>query len=595
MTTKKFLTAEEVIELYGVDEVVLQDLVKDGSLKALADRGTWKFRRDDIDALIRAQMLHPTKEMPMVGEEAVADMITFADEGSSSSAVDFLELDEDALAEQPTMITTGTPDGLFPKLAEETAGDDSSSEVSVVLEPIESDSSDSDIRLASPAAAPLLGDASDSDVQTFTSMAAPQSSLGDEASDSDVKTISSFDMAAAQSEEASDSDVKTISSFDMPAIDVKQSDVLTDDAASVFDIAADSGITLESAAPDQTQEIEIDDEDDDVRSPVRSSEQTLEMAAPGSSFDIASDSALKLDGSSVTSGDSSMLIDEPGSSVIDFEDDSGISLDAGDSGISLDTGDSGISLDTGDSGISLDAGDSGISLSAGDSGISLEADSGLKLDPRTGRATNLGKTESMFQLQGDDDDFQLAGTGATQPSMSVQDDDDMEATAAFQLDADDSAGIPTLAGMSDDDVPTTGKKNDPLGFSGAIAAGATIEGLEVVDDLDTMFPEEDEVDALAAIDDEEVAELEASDESFAEFAEADGDDFESEEYEAPIAEKKEPKERGWGAVATLSVLSASVLMGVNGWLLWEGISTMWTGAEPSGPAASIISSLAGLF
>ncbi len=600
MTTKKFLTAEEVIEFYGVDEAVLQDLVKDGSLKALADRGTWKFRRDDIDALIRAKMLHPTKELPVVGDEIAVDMITFADEGDSSSAVDYIELDEDAMAEQPTMITSGSPGGLFPKLADEPTGDDSSSEVHVVLEPMESDSSDSDIRLGRPAAAPLSDEISDSDVKTLSNLAAPPSALSGDTSDSDVKTISSYEIAAAKSDEVSDSDVKTLSAFDMPAAGADDANVLTDESASVFDMAAaDSGITLDSpTGHDQTQEIEIE-EDDDVGLPVRSSEQTMEMKATGSSFDIASDSALKLDESSVTTGDSSMLLDEPGSSVIDFDDeDSGISLDTGDSGISLDTGDSGISLDAGDSGISLDAGDSGISLSAGDSGISLEADSGLQLDPKSGKIKNLQKlqkTESMFQLKGDDD-FQLAGTGATQPSLPV--DDDMEATAAFHLDQGDSANMPTLAGLSDDEIPTKGRKIDPLGFSGAIAAGATIEGLEVVDELDTMFPEEDadEVGVLDAIDDEEVEELEASDESFAEFAEApEEDEFGSETYEAPSVATKEPKERGWGAFATLSVLSASVLMGVNAWILWEGIATMWTGAQPSAPAAAIISSLAGLF
>lgn len=589
---KKFLTAEEVIEFYGVDETVLQDLVKDGSLKALADRGTWKFRRDDIDALIRAQMLHPTKELPVVGEEAVSEMITFADESSAGNAVDFIELDEDALAEQPTIITSGEPQGLFPKLAEETTDETSSSEVNVILEPMESDSSDSDIRLAPMIAAQPEGETSDSDVQTLSNVAAAQPAS--EASDSDVQTLSN--VAAAKSGEDSDSDVKTISAFDMPVVGAEEANVLTDDAASVFDIAAtDSGITLETPSEaGHTQEIELD-ADDEAGRPVRSSEQTLEMkTTDSSSFDISADSALGLDESAVKTGDSSMLIDEPGSSVIDFDDeDSGISLDTGDSGISLDTGDSGISLDTGDSGISLDAGDSGISLSAGDSGISLEADSGLTLDPKSGKIKGLQKTEPMFQVQDDDDDFQLSGTGVTQPAMPV--DDDMEATAAFHLGGEDSAEMPTLAGLSDDEVPTPKKKQDPLGFSGAIAAGATIEGLEVVEELDSMFPEEDEVDALAAIEDEDVEELEASDESFAEFSEASGDDFESEEYEAPVAAAKEPKERGWGALATLSVMSASVLMGVNAWILWEGISTMWTGAQPSGPAAAIISSLAGLF
>ncbi|MDP1799219.1 MAG: helix-turn-helix domain-containing protein [Planctomycetaceae bacterium] len=596
MTTKKFLTAEEIVQFYGVDEATLNDLVKEGSLKALADRGTWKFRRDDIDSLIQKQKLVPTKEMPTVDDDAI-DMITFAEEGPSSSAVDFIELDEEALSEQATMITAGEQ-SFFPKLAEDTTNEDSSSEVNVVLEPIDSDSSDSEIRLGPPIGSPsgetsdsdvqtlsnvaapksaLTGDTSDSDVKSLSNVAAPKSALSGDTSDSDVKTISSYGLAAPKLSDDSDSDVKTLSSQEIAATGSDDDNVLTDESASVFDItAADSGIALESpAGHDQTQEIELE-EDDGISLPPRSSEQTMEMQSTGSSFDIASDSALKLEGSSIKSGDSSMLIDDPGSSVISAEEDSGISLD---------TGDSGISLDTGDSGISLDAGDSGISLSAADSGISLEADSGLTLDARSGRIKGFQKTEPMFDLKDEDDfDFQLAGAGATQQAMPV--DDDMEATAAFKLDENDDSA----------EIPVKGKKADPLGFSGAIAAGATIENLEVVEELDEMFPEDDSSNVIAALEDDEVEELEASDESFAEFDEAPAeDDFESETYEVPTAKTKEPKERGWGAVATLSVLSASVLMSANAWLLWEGISTMWTGAEPSGPAAAIISSLAGLF
>lgn len=580
MTTKKFLSAEEVVELYGVDESVLSDLVKDGSLKALADRGGFKFRRDDIDSLVRAKILHPSKELPVVGEEAVSDILSFASEDSGSSAVDFIELDEEALAEQPTMITKGKDANPFDFLTN--AGDESSSDVSVVLEPMESDSSDSDIRLGK-----VTGDTSDSDVKTLSGLSAPLSAVQ---SDSDVKTVADRD--AIITGEGSDSDVKTLSSAEMTAIGPEGSDSDVKTLSSFEMSTADSGISLESDSS-QTQEIEIE-EDDGISLPPRSPEVTMEIpATSGSSFDIASDSALSLDDSAVKSGDSSMLLDDAGSSVLDDED-SGISLEAGDSGISLDTGDSGISLDAGDSGISLDAGDSGITLDAGDSGITLSADSGISVqEPKAGK---FDKTEAMFDIQGDD--FDLADTGATRASLPVE-DEELEATAAFKLgDEDESATMPTMLGTDDEDAPKSKQKYDPLGFSGAIAAGATIENLEVVEDLDQMTPDTEEAssDAIFA-DDEEAEVLEASDESFAEFDEAPAEDeMLSEEFEAPVAAaKKAPKEKGWGALATSSILAASVLMAANGWILWEGISTMWTGAQPSGPAAAIITSLAGLF
>lgn len=590
MTTKKFLSAEEVVELYGVDESVLSDLVKDGSLKALADRGGYKFRRDDIDSLVRAKILHPSKELPVVGEEAVSDILSFASEDSGSSAVDFIELDEEALAEQPTMITKGKDANPFDFLND--PGDESSSDVSVVLEPMESDSSDSDIRLGK-----VTGDTSDSDVKTLSGLSAPLSAVQSDSdvktvadrdaivvsqgSDSDVKTLSSAEMAVV-GPEGSDSDVKTLSSAEMSAVGPAGSDSDVKTLSSFELSTADSGISLESDSS-QTQEIEL--EDDGISLPPRSPEVTMEIPVTSdSSFNIASDSALGLDDSAVKSGDSSMLLDDSGSSVLDDED----------SGISLDTGDSGISLDAGDSGISLDAGDSGITLDAGDSGITLSADSGISV--QESKAGKFDKTEAMFDIQGDD--FDLADTGATRASLPVE-DEELEATAAFKLgDEDESATMPTMMGTDDDDAPKSKQKYDPLGFSGAIAAGATIENLEVVEDLDQMTPDTEEAssDAIFA-DDEEAEVLEASDESFAEFDEAPAEDeMLSEEFEAPVAAvKKAPKEKGWGALATSSILAASVLMAANGWILWEGISTMWTGAQPSGPAAAIITSLAGLF
>ena len=352
MTTKKFLTVEEVVELYGVDEAALGGLVKDGSLKALADRGGYKFRRDDIDRLVREKLIRPTKELPVVGDEGVADVLTFADEGSGSSAVDFLELDEEAMAEQPTMITSGKDAGLLPKFTDD-EGDDSSSEVNVVLEPVESDYSDSEIRLGRSDEI-VTGNTSDSDVKTISGLSAP---LAAAKSDSDVKTLSEREASGEITGQTSDSDVKTLSSFELPApaagtdSDVKtiptgklaglgpegsDSDVKT---LSSFEMAAaDSGISLDTG-DGHTQEIELE-EDDGISLPPRNTEVTMEIpAASDSTFDISSDSALKLDESSIKSGDSSMLIDDPGSSIHD-EADSGITLDTGDSGITLDTGDS---------------------------------------------------------------------------------------------------------------------------------------------------------------------------------------------------------------------------------------------------------------
>jgi len=142
---KKFLTTDEITNGYGIDAATVQSLVDSGDLKALADRGTWKYRRDEVEGLIKAGKLHPTKELPMLGDEGLDETFGFASEASMPAAADFLELDEDALSEQPTIIRGRSESDA-----------DSASDVHIVFEPTATNFSDSDIRLgsANPFAAP---------------------------------------------------------------------------------------------------------------------------------------------------------------------------------------------------------------------------------------------------------------------------------------------------------------------------------------------------------------------------------------------------------------------------------------------------------
>lgn len=546
MTTKKFLTAEEVTDSFGIDEAVLNGLVTDGSLKALADRGTWKFKREEIEALIKSGRLHTTKPLPE-SDDAGDDMILLAsDDGPNVSAVDFLELDEDALAEQPTMITSGsTPElqDFFENVQVEPEG--SSSDVRIVLEPAESTTSDSDIQLASTAAAEsdTAGTTSHSDVRVL--------------SDSNVEVI---DEGSVLIEDELD-----FGGHDAPAAAGLSEQTLE------LPTTSDSGLSLERSA---------------------TAEPTLEIPTHG-------DSELTLEdhdsGISLETGDSGITL-ETG--------DSGISLESDDSGMALDDVDSGISLDAGDSGISLDAGDSGISIDAGDSGLSLDAagDSGLALDylndqeaskPKAG----MGATEPMFAIKDDDDtpSFSLADTDTTQAEMAALSDDDLDKTVAFAPigSGESSSELDVLADLGEPAAKGDQKRGtDVLGLSGAIAAGATIDDLEVVEGLDEMFEDDDTVEAIDDV-------VEADDSAFSdEFAEAVDDDeapLSEDEFEVAAAAPKGPREPTWGVFTALCIFVATGILGTNGWLLWEGLSTMWTGAPTSGPAASLLSTLGGLF
>ncbi len=545
MTTKKFLTAEEVADFFGIEESVLDGLVTEGSLKALADRGTWKFKREEVEALIKSGRLHPSKPLPE-SEDSGDDMILLAsDDGPNVSAVDFLELDEDALAEQPTMITSGsTPElqDFFENVHVEPEG--SSSDVRIVLEPAESTTSDSDIKLAS--------------------------------------TVAAEDAEAGAT---SHSDVRVLSDSNVDAID---------DGGILIDEELDFGGHAASAEQaGQTLELPTTSSSDLGLEQYATAEPTLEIPTHG-------DSELTLEdadsGISLETGDSGITL-ETG--------DSGITLETGDSGIALESADSGMALDDDDSGISLDAGDSGISIEVGDSGLSLETagDSGLALDylneeeapkPKAG----MGATEPMFSIKDDVDDapsFSLADTDSTQAEMAALSDDELDKTVAFAaLDADDSSSeLDPLADL--DEPPAKGGKKrgtDALGLSGAIAAGATIDDLEVVEGLDEMFEDDDTVEAIDDV-------VEADDSAFSdEFAEAVDDDeapLSEEEFEVAAAAPKGPREPTWGVFTALCIFVATGILGTNGWLLWEGLSTMWTGAPTSGPAASLLSTLGGLF
>jgi hypothetical protein len=52
MESKKFLTAEEVAAEFALNQATLQQFVDSGEVRALADRGTWKYRRDELQSLV---------------------------------------------------------------------------------------------------------------------------------------------------------------------------------------------------------------------------------------------------------------------------------------------------------------------------------------------------------------------------------------------------------------------------------------------------------------------------------------------------------------------------------------------------------------
>lgn len=473
---KKFLTAAEVSELFGVSNDVLDSWIEQGLVRPLADRGTFKFRVEEIERALEGV----TPE-----DDPEGQVLAF---GTSEDSSLMSALEVGSMAEDETVISK------------------------------------------------------ESDVAKYL-----------------------------EEHAAADDDLSS----------------LTDDLDSLFDdsSAADQGISVgseqASAAPVEDSVDFVDDllgfepEQEEVAPAVEEPAETSAFVEEEVELSL-SDSVLdEIDDSAASDNDSGLALDTG---------DSGISLDAGDSGIALESGDSGISLESGDSGISLDAGDSGLALETGDSGISLEAgDSGISLEAG----------ESGLSLAADDDDDGFT-THLMEGAASGNDrtEPELDATAHLSPDEfwdDEPAPVAEISDTTHDGI------DDDL-TSLIVTDEAPSEEFSEDDVAASLESALSDQDISAETDDEEVEDfLEADDESFSEeFSAAEDEDEFSEESFAALPVKAGPREPSWGALASISVIATSAVIAVCGLIAWEGMSTMWTGAEPSGPAAALVSTLSGL-
>lgn len=505
MAQKKFLTTADITELYGIDDATVRELVDNGDLKALADRGTWKYRREDIESLIVGGKLHPTKELPTVDDIDFDESMGFGDDGTSvAEQVDFLELDEEALSDQATIISSGGEPGL------------DELQLSFNAQP-DTGPSSSDVQVFDPEVT------AGSESEMFTSGSSAELSTPDDeaGSRSDVAAV---DLSAAEFDNLNDLEFETpppasegieLDLGEETAAYTDETSAISDDALAISE--GDSGLTFETQ------------------------DSGLTLATPGSDSDVTSPA------------DSAM--------------DEALGLDGGDSGLTLETGDSGLTLDTGDSGLTLEVvSDSDVTVPKAEATQRMEQQSpGLdeEIDFDTGSGDSGGTRRLAVEEQ-----------FAEERSFIDDDEQDTNQTAVLMVDDDEAT-------------------SDYIGtLSGAIDAGQEVEDLEVVDDLDAaVYDAEEEHFDTAHEDDVIDAEDAAFSDEFEGESAAEEDD---ESYLTPAAKSFTPREPSWGAPAALMVIVAGALVGTNFWLVIEGMMTMWTGAETSGPAASIISTLADL-
>ena len=323
-------------------------------------------------------------------------------------------------------------------------------------------------------------------------------------------------------------------------------------------------------------------------------------------------SGIALDGGShlgIPGPGSSVLLGGPGSKLGGLSDDSGVSLaPAGDSGLALESSlaDSGIALASvgsaasvmdDDSGITLSLDDSGLSLEADDSGLSLESagDSGISLTSLDKTLSEGDFTSSMF-----DDDHDAGRTQTLDISNDFDDD------SAFDMNLSDAGKTAEFQIGDEDDVAETAatvvkkgrNKKDGPGLTEAFSLDDSleVEDLDIADDLEAGVDVDDD-DEVAEIEEDEV--FDASEETFSDEVDAveddDGEGYLTASAGAAAAAKAfGPREPSWGMGMSVGLIAGSLFLAANGLIMWAGVSSMWNGADPTGPAAGLISQLAGM-
>jgi excisionase family DNA binding protein len=556
---KKYLSIEEAAERLGINADDLKRLREKGEIRAFADRGTWKFREDDIDELGRKRQTDSDPEVPLFKAPPPAapkkkddlESIVLFDDKDSGSSINLGAESDEGVGTQPTIVRKNRDDLASSDSDVRLVFDDSLMPDEESLSSDDMEHSDSDVRLISPGTG--SDDGSDSDVKLVPD-AAPVKSSGGPGSDSDVTLVGTKQDSFSLDLEESDG------SFILGGDSGETSGVTLDGSGIALEMPNDSGIALEF--DDSGIALETDD------------------------------SGISLDGGS------------------------GITLDGGDSGISLDIGgESGISLDTDDSGLVL-AGDSGISLlGPSDSGIALEGLTGSpakkkapeKKGPDKKQKADLGRTTPEIPIMGIQDEM-----GATQMEVPMLGGDETGSEFEFtasELD-EDSAHNFTALSESDDSVvikSPAGKKGgnkkpiledaDSTAEFGSSDLLDSSDAFDSAEDFDSAASDDMEVSDDVIGEDDEISEdvFGAGDEDFDEELTSGSS---SAEFVAPTAASSRmavPIQAEWGGGTFFMLVTSSVVMLLTSFLMYDVVRTMWGNNEPTAGTEMILSSFRGMF
>ncbi len=544
----KYINIEDAAKRLSISIEELNRKRERGDIRAFSDRGTWKFRVEDVEELSRN--IEPDSGFDIPSSDIMKDD-DIAPGGGSQIVL------EEEMGDMPTVISKNPPN--------------------------EPPSSDSDVRL-------VIDPSLESDDWSSSDSSFPKSGKGNKSSDSadenvdsDVRFVdaSMSDITPTPiriTEESdvinvdesddrwsgiSDSDVRLSASSD---IDESDSDIILDDTGlsgsdvslEDDDVVTDPEMTSLGESDSDVTLVGVGEEDDDDDYRLSSIDGDLNMD-PGSDITLMppGDSNVRLDGANDEDDDSilSDVMSDPAS---------GLSFSSGDSGISLD-----LALD---SGISLGDDDD-------DDSLTLGADSGISLVPDMG---------SGLTLADDDDDSRGE---STIPMMGVIGDEDDDTSFDMPLLEDSNPEIPT----DDEATNVVMFDDDDAGDTMEFDSSELSNDDDFVDfDDDDSFDElsDGELDVSDDLLDDDV--LDASDDAFE-------DDFESGESVPALAVPgamrggvgvAAPAE--WDMFSFALVLLSTIMMGICTLLMFDLVRSMWGFAEPNGVNGMILETLQGL-
>ena len=618
---KKYLSLEEAASLLDMTTEQLMKVREQGDIRGFADRGSWKFREQDIDEFQRSRQADSSPDFPIITGDSSSSVL------EEPEATDLSKSDSDVrLFFDGSLFDDKGAIGLAASGSDVRLSGDSGpnleeteSEDELDLSGWGSDAklsdSDSDVKLVG------IGTHPDIDLSPTVQMA--------DDSDSDVVMVRDTDGDINLSGEPghrisdSDSDVRLSAEDDDSDVQLADDAVSGDNddlaATALIDgIDSDSDVKLmgsedlllpdEDSDSDVKLSADLDRTDSDIRLAEQSPAPTAKRspAAPAKPSPAPKSKPNRLQ---FPPDDSDLKLINKGSGVRKDRPDSGISLDVRGSGLGLEADESGISLEM-DSGISLDADDSGISLESYDSGISLEGfESGTSLKDDSGITLDAG--DSGISLDLDDDSgisMQPEDLGRTVPMQSIPGakaalSDSTSMTTQFDIPKStrEHDSEFELAGLDDDDDEVgsntgvlTFEEDEGLDSSRTVAVPA-LSGAAAKDEV----AEEEFEDEESSYDDEEEFE-DDGDLDVHDSEEFEDDNFESGQSQVagfPVPMRAGRADVDWG-IGTKIMIGISALVSVMCAVVGiELVRTMWLWTQPSGdaPVSSILQMIGGAF